>query len=350
MKLLIKNGRIWDGEQFFYADVLTEDQTIAAIRPDIQEKATYCFDATGMTVSAGLLDMHAHFRGISADIYGIAADAACLPFGATTAVDVSAMKGNKDMLGLLGVKVPVMAFISIKEDKAVFTAAERAFENYGDQVIGLKICFSEPGAVTIKPLQQACEYARSKGLPLMVHCTDSPLPMGEIVDCLSAGDILTHPYHGGKNTAMDDGLVCFKRAREKGIWLDAGFAGFVHTDFEVLRQAFAAGFFPDTISTDITKGSAFKRGGRYGLTMCMSMARTAGMPEEAIFKAVTSTPAAAIGWKVGKLQVGGNADLCLLSYTNEPFSLTDKAGNTLENKTGYRCRMTICNGVVVYRD
>ena len=134
MRLLIKNGRIWDGERFFYADVLTEDQTIAAIRPDIQEKATYCFDATGMTVSAGLLDMHAHFRGISADIYGIAADAACLPFGVTTAVDVSAMKGNKDMLGLLGVKVPVMAFIGIKEDKAVFTAAERAFENYGDRV------------------------------------------------------------------------------------------------------------------------------------------------------------------------------------------------------------------------
>ena len=38
----------------------------------------------------------------------------------------------------------------------------------------------------------------------------------------------------------------------------------------------------DTISTDITKFSAYKRGGRYGLPMCMGIAKVSGMSEEDI--------------------------------------------------------------------
>ena len=38
-KILIQNGRIWDGEQFFFADVLTENDKIVAIEPNITEKA-----------------------------------------------------------------------------------------------------------------------------------------------------------------------------------------------------------------------------------------------------------------------------------------------------------------------
>ena len=68
-------------------------------------------------------------------------------------------------------------------------------------------------------------------------------------------------------------------------------AGHVHTDFGVLKRAIDADCLPDTISTDITKASAYKRGGRYGMTMCMSIAKHLGMQEEDIFRAVTSTPA-----------------------------------------------------------
>jgi dihydroorotase-like cyclic amidohydrolase len=46
-KILIKNGRVWDGERFFYADVLTNGAKIAQIAPDLSEKADFIYDACG---------------------------------------------------------------------------------------------------------------------------------------------------------------------------------------------------------------------------------------------------------------------------------------------------------------
>ena len=37
-------------------------------------------------------------------------------------------------------------------------------------------------------------------------------------------------------------------------------------------------------------------------------------------------------------------------YTDEGFSLTDREGNTIENTRGYRCRMTVVDGDVVWKD
>jgi len=202
----------------------------------------------------------------------------------------------------------------------------------------------------ITPLQEVCAFAREHGVKVLVHCNHSPTSMVSIVEALAPGDILTHIYHGGENNCLEDDFAAFRLAREKGVVLDSGFAGHVHTDFSVLRKSVEAGFLPDTISTDLTQSSAYKRGGRYGLPMAMSMARTAGMEEEAIFRAVTSTPAKALGQSWGRLEVGGTADIAVLDYTNEPFSLTDKAGSVLESSMGYRCKLTVADGVVLFRD
>ena len=132
--------------------------------------------------------------------------------------------------------------------------------------------------------------------------------------------------------------------------IDAGFAGHVHTDFSIFRTAVEQGVLPDVISTDITKFSAYTRGGRYGMTMCMSIARHVGMSEADIFRAATSTPAKVIGkdeW--GTLRVGGIADLAVFDYTNESFDLTDKAGNRIKSDRGYRCLLTISDGQIVYK-
>jgi len=76
------------------------------------------------------------------------------------------------------------------------------------------------------------------------------------------------------------------------------------------------------------------------------------MKEEDIFRAVTTTPAKVLGkdgdW--GVLKEGHCADIAVLQYGNEPYSLTDKAGNTLEDTQGYRCKLTVAGGVVVWRD
>jgi imidazolonepropionase-like amidohydrolase len=84
----------------------------------------------------------------------------------------------------------------------------------------------------------------------------------------------------------------------------------------------------------------------------MNIARTLGMQEEDIFRAVTSNPAKALekesGW--GYLRVGRIADIAVLDYTDEGFDLTDKAGNHIKSPKGYRCVLTVSDGQVVYRN
>ena len=47
LKTLIKNGRVFDGESFFYADVLTEGEKVVKIEPKISSEADFVYDASG---------------------------------------------------------------------------------------------------------------------------------------------------------------------------------------------------------------------------------------------------------------------------------------------------------------
>ncbi len=354
MRILVKNGRIWDGEKFFFADVLTEGTEIAKIEKNIADYADFVFDATDKTVSAGLVDIHVHMKGIASEEFGIEPHMSSFPFGVTAVNDAGSAHGDRVLLDSFAVKNTVFVGADIKNNHADFTFTEKLLQKYADKAIGIKVYFDTTLTEVrdIAPLKEICSYAKSRNLKVMVHCSNSPTSMAEIVNTLSAGDILTHIYHGGENCCKDNDFEAFKLANRKGVVLDAGFAGHVHTDFSNLKSAIKAGFLPDTISTDVTCFSAYKRGGRYGMTMCMSIARSAGMCEEDIFKAVTSSPARALGkeseW--GKLEVGRKADIAVLDYTDESFDLTDKAGNRMQNKNGYRCALTVSDGQVVFRD
>lgn len=350
-RILIKNGRVWDGEKFFFADVLTDGKIVSKIEKNISDNADFIFDATGKTVSAGLVDIHVHMKGIAPEEFGIEPHVSSFAFGVTAVNDAGSTQGDKALLDSFSVKSTVFAGVEIKENKVQFSNTEKLLAKYGDRVIGLKVYFDKTISeiYDISPLQEICEYAKNHKLKVMVHCSHSPTSMAEIVDTLSSGDILTHLYHGGENSCTENDFEAIKLARKKGVVLDAGFAGYVHTNFENLKTAVQNGFYPDTISTDITRFSAFKRGGRYGMTMCMNIAKTVGMNEEEIFRAVTSSPAKALGKDWGILKVGASADIAVLDYTDEGFNLIDNQGNTLKNDKGYRCVLTVCDGQVVFK-
>lgn len=353
-RILIKNGRVWDGERFLYADVLTSDKTVYRIEEHIDEEAEFIFDASGMTVSAGLVDIHMHMRGISCERFGTPAETSCFPFGVTAAVDASGELGDKALLDSFMLKNAVFVCARFENNRADFSEAEKMLRLYGERAVGIKVYFDTTASdvADITPLIQVCEYAHKRRLKVMVHCSNSPVPMSEILNVLSHGDILTHAFHGGENNAAEDCFESLREAQSRGVVIDAGMAGYVHTDFEILRQAIKSGVRPDVISTDITRASAYTRGGRYGMTMCMNMARTAGLSEDNVFAAVTSNAAKALGkeneW--GYLKVGRCADIAVFDYTNEGFDLTDKAGNRLESNIGYRCILTVADGQVIYRN
>ena len=352
MKILIKNGNIWDGESFKNADILTEDNKIVEISDNIQQSADLTLDATGKIVSHGLVDIHTHMKGISSDEFGINTDLSCIPFGVTMAADAGGGHLNKSLLESFITKCCVLTSVDIKDDRAVFDYTKKMLDEYGNLAVGLKLYYDDTicSVSSIKPLAESVDFARKNNLKVMVHCTNAPVKMAEILDVLEKGDILTHTYHGGKSNAMEDGFECIFKAKEKGVVIDAGMAGGVHTDFSVLKNAIKCGAVPDTISTDITKWSAYMRGGIYGMTMCMSIMKKLGMVEIDIFKAVTTTPASVLNKEYGSLKVGANADISVFEYCDNGFDMSDKWGNRISSENGYKSVLTMVDGQIVYRN
>lgn len=350
---LIKNGRLWTGTEFISGNVLIERDRIASLDAPADTAAEFVYDAEGRIVSTGLLDIHTHLTNVSTPIFGFPAELTCAPFGATATVDGGAELSGKEYLDTLAVKTRVFAITDIREDGMDFSRTEQMLAAYGDAAIGIKMYYDARGNkfVTHKHLAEVCAFARAHGVKVMVHCNHSPTSMLDIVETLSAGDILTHMYHGDENPITADAYAAWKLAKEKGVILDTGNAGRVHTNFAVLRDAIAGGYLPDTISSDLTCLSAFNRGGKYGLTLCMSMQRTAGMTEEQVLRAVTSDAAKAVGMEgeCGTLAVGRAADIAVLGYERDPYAFTDTDGNTLADENGYVCYLTVANGQILYR-
>lgn len=350
--ILIKNGRVWDGVKFCYSDILIDNGKIEEILPKINTDADFVYDAAGKTVLPGLVDIHAHLRTLSSESIGVQAEMGCFPFGVTAAADTEGCAGNKCLSDLLMVKNVVFVTAAIRDNKPDFEYISQRLKDYGEKAVGIKV-FYDLGSYknwSIELLEEICSFAHKKNIKVMVHSTNSPSPMGDIVSVLKEGDILTHVFHGGINSASEDDYDCILKAKNKRITVDLGFEGINHTDFNVFKGALEQGILPDTISTDITCVSAYTLGGRYGMTMVMSIARNLGMSEGEIFKKVTSSASAALGkeneW--GHIKEGRCGDIAILEMGNNGFDLTDSFGHSIKSDTGYRCVLTIVNGRVVY--
>lgn len=352
-KLLIKNGKVWNGDRFYNADVLVEHGKISAIDDNINEDAHFVFDAKDKIVSPGLVDAHMHMRGVSADVFGVPAESACFPFGVTAAADASGVHGDKQLLDSFMVKNRVFVCSAINDNIANLTNAQEMIKKYKDKVVGVKAYFdtSVQEVHDTSPLREICDFARDNGIVVMVHCSNSPAAIYEITNVLSKGDILTHAYQGSSNNISCDEFRGAMNAKKCGVIIDAGLAGNVHVNFKIFEHGIKQGLTPDIISTDLTKLSVYTRGGRYGMTMCMSIAKNLGMSEEEIFRAVTSNPAKALGMEKqwGYLKIGRCSDIAVIEYSDEGFDLTDRAGNRVHSDMGYRCVLTVSDGQVVYR-
>ncbi len=351
--ILIQNGRVFDGQHLLpeHTDILIDQGKITAMGENLPEGAAYVLDAAGQTVLPGLVDAHLHLRGISSDQYGFLATMGTLPYGVTAAADAGAGLGDGALLDALPFPSVVFVSVPIRDNHAVLDQLPTLLEKYGSHSVGLKVYMD----TTVSPvadvgaLAETVDFAAQHSWQVMVHSSHPPVPMMTIVETLRPGDILTHAYHGGEHPVSEDQFACLLTAKEKGLWVDAGMAGHVHTDFAVLGAAIQAGAEPDIISSDLTKLSLGKRGGNYGLPLCMTIAAHLGMDETAIFRAVTSTPAKALGkaevW--GKLAVGRRADIAILDPHGSGFDLT--SGIRVQGDASWQCCWTILGGEIVYR-
>lgn len=344
-QLLFRQFRIWDGKRFGFGDVLVKDGCIAAIGEDLSAQADIVFEDNGGILSAGLVDIHTHIKHLSDDRYGMPPESAAFPFGVTAAVDATGCGKDGAYMDLLPLDAGVWVEIPIRENRPMLEYAQHRIQRYGKYAVGYKVYFAEGmGSVDARPLGEIFSVVDR---PVMVHVTGSPVPMAEYLPLFRKGDVLTHPFHGGRYTAAKDDFSVLQQAKERGVVIDLGMAGHVHTDLMILKAAADRGIFPDTISTDATIGSLNRRGGRYGLTLCMSVMRYMGMPEEEIMAAVTTRAAQAVSRPWGQLAVGKPADLAVLDWDESGAS--GFAYDAACNPHGYACRMTVKNGTIVYR-
>lgn len=352
-KMLLKAGKIFDGESFIDADILIENDKIIAIDKSIDGGGAMQINCSGCIISSGLVDIHTHLLEMGNNSFGFPADMATIPFGVTYAVDACAEDTVVSNLDRLCVQTAVFVPIIIKGDSLDYEKMEQRIRLYGERVVGIKVYFDESlkNGTTEQHFRLACKFAQDKRLKVMVHCSYSPLNMEKIVDILQSGDIITHSYHGAYHTIAENDYLAYKKAKEKGVIIDAGMAGGVHTDFAVLKNAIEKGCIPDVISSDITCFSAYMRGGIYGLPMCMSIARICGMKEIDVFKSVTLNAAKAVDKEEWfGLRVGVKATLSVMAWGDTQIDICDRAGNSLISEKGYVCKIAVKNGQIIYRN
>jgi dihydroorotase len=169
---------------------------------------------------------------------------------------------------------------------------------------------------------------------------------------LRPGDIYTHTFTELKRR---DPIVDFstrqlkpfiKNAQARGIIFDVGFGG-ASFAFSQALPATKAGFFPNTISTDLHTGSM--NNAMKDMLNVMSIFMTMGMDLPAIIKASTWTPAKVIKREeLGNLSVGSCADIAIIGIREGNFGFFDILGFRVEGKKKFECQITVRNGKVVY--
>ncbi|HZK89506.1 MAG TPA: amidohydrolase/deacetylase family metallohydrolase [Stellaceae bacterium] len=337
-----------------------------------RNEARSTLSAKGRIVTPGLIDIHAHVF-VNAHDMGGHTDRFCRASGVTTLCDAGST-GSANFAGLrhvldTAVHTRVRAFVNLSAigitgtsrggELSHFPYADpegcaRTISENPDLAIGVKLRYG-PNLVweyTTEPVKMARKTAAMCGVPLMIHITDSPIPLPDILAEMAPGDIVTHCYHGRAHGIMGEEkqflLKEVVEAQRHGIVFDCAH-GRNHFSFRMIEKALDQGFLPDTISTDLTMTSA-TQGPVWDLLTTMSKLLHFGMSLDDIVARATAAPAKILGYAgtVGTLRPGANADLAVLELRDGNFELKDSEGSTIIAKRRLLAQMTLRDGRVCY--
>lgn len=369
--LLVRGATLIDPAQSISArrDVAFSEGRVAAVAETLTGDAVDTIEGGGALLTPGLIDIHTHvYHGLAT---GRHADQTSLANGVTTVVDAGSagwmtLRGLRDYviptyqtrvyvfvhLSATGLTINrVMPELARIEFAQVEEAARAVAENPA-LVLGLKVRIAHGAtgqgdqANAREALRRARQAADLACVPLMVHVSDTPIPLPEILDSLRAGDIATHILNGNaENVLGPDGRVRreVRSAAERGVVLDVGHAS-IHCDVTIARRAIGEGLRPTTLSTDLHTPPA----GRivYNLRGVMSQFLALGMSLEDVVASVTSRAAAAIGksTELGSLAPGMIGDAAVMDLEDGHFAYVDGAGHEVKASRRFRTRHVIRAG------
>lgn len=373
MDIIIKNGRVIDpyNNMDKTADIAVKDGKIAGIGSFGNMEGEKIVDAEGCIVTPGLIDYHVHIYPL-AEI-GIPAEATCFSSGITTVVDAGSCgcANYEYYRGFINSsKLRIKCYLNVCSAGLVTSSyyenvnpeyfnrkkIKRLFEKYRGELISLKVRLSKDvvGDLGIEPLKETVKLAEEIGVNVVVHSTDSPVTMTELVNCLRKGDVVTHAYHNIGHSIIDENGKVYdeiKAARERGVIFDVANARF-HFAFKVADAAIKDGFLPDVISTDLTVKSLYKKPQIFNMMFLLSKYLNMGLSMNEIIERCTSAPARIMGMEgeIGCLSLGSCADIAILKIIEKEEVFEDWEGGRIIGKQLLRNMLTVREGEIVYRD
>ncbi len=186
--LLLKNGRVIDPASGYDAtgDVLIHDGLIAGTGANLSMSGADVFDATGLIVAPGFIDMHVHLREPGFEhAETIESGARAAAAGGFTSIcpmpNTSPVNDNATVTRYIVDEARRRAAVN------VFPIGAITKDSRGEDLAAIG-SMREAGAVAIsddgrpvmnaRVMRRAMEYARSFGIPVINHCEDLHLSAG----------------------------------------------------------------------------------------------------------------------------------------------------------------------------
>jgi dihydroorotase len=187
-KLIIRNGRVIDPATRLDAirDVLIENGKIAGIGEKLHVTGAEKFDATGLIVAPGFIDMHVHLRepgfeyaetiesGSRAAAAGGFTSICCMP-------NTAPINDNATVTSYIIERAEKHAVVNVFPIGAITkNSAGEELASIGSMVQAGIVAISDDGrpVMNARVMRRAMETARSFGIPVIDHCEDLHLSAG----------------------------------------------------------------------------------------------------------------------------------------------------------------------------
>jgi dihydroorotase len=187
-KLVVKNGRVVDPSQDLdrVCDVAIEDGTIRAVEEQIDATGSEEFDASGLIVAPGFIDMHVHLRepgfehaetiesGARAAASGGFTSICCMP-------NTQPVNDKPTVTSYIVERARRVAVVNVYPIGAI------TMNSAGEELSGIAsmkqagiVAISDDGkpVMNARVVRRAMEFARALDLPLIEHCEDLDLSAG----------------------------------------------------------------------------------------------------------------------------------------------------------------------------
>jgi dihydroorotase len=185
---MVKNGRVIDPASGHdgVADVALEDGKIAAVGKGLERAGAEVFDASGLIVSPGFIDMHVHLREPGFE-HAETIETGSRAAAAGGFTSICPMPNTKPVNDSATVTTYIVEAARRNAVVNVFPIGAITKGSLGEELAAIG-ALREAGAVAIsddgrpvmnaRVMRRAMEFARSYGIPVINHCEDLALSAG----------------------------------------------------------------------------------------------------------------------------------------------------------------------------